>query len=188
MGESTFSCEPTTNVFHGFNPVFTFSCPHSSETLSTPPRPRFHSFLPRFSWHGRIKFVDHASSTCTGFRVNDRCYLVDPASSHMLVSKIKPCMCKYELIQTVKLWTTAKEFSKDVFINQERKLGARRQSDTVIVLTIKDADQGSADVAFRTPLVPYEKSKSLGSGGSMVARMKLKGIDGMASPGVELAT
>ena len=31
------------------------------------------------------------------------CYLVDPASSHMLVSKIKPCMCKYELNQTVKL-------------------------------------------------------------------------------------
>ncbi|KAL2319111.1 hypothetical protein Fmac_032987 [Flemingia macrophylla] len=103
MGGSTFSCEPTTNIFHGFNPVFTFSCPHSSETLSTPPRPRFHSFLPRFSWHGRIKFVDHASSTCTGFRVNDGCYLFDPASSHMLVSKIKPCMCKYELIQTPEL-------------------------------------------------------------------------------------
>jgi hypothetical protein len=31
------------------------------------------------------------------------CYLVDPASSHMLVSKIKPCMCKYEQIRTVKL-------------------------------------------------------------------------------------
>ena len=30
-------------------------------------------------------------------------YLVDPASSHMLVSKIKLCMCKYEQIQTVKL-------------------------------------------------------------------------------------
>lgn len=29
------------------------------------------------------------------------CYLVDPASSHMLVSKIKPCMCKYELIKMV---------------------------------------------------------------------------------------
>ena len=29
-------------------------------------------------------------------------YLVDPASSHMLVSKIKPCMCKYERY-TVKL-------------------------------------------------------------------------------------
>jgi hypothetical protein len=26
------------------------------------------------------------------------CYLADPASSHMLVSKIKPCMCKYKLI------------------------------------------------------------------------------------------
>ena len=30
-------------------------------------------------------------------------YLVDPASSHMLVSKIKPCMSKYELLHTVKL-------------------------------------------------------------------------------------
>ena len=29
-------------------------------------------------------------------------YLVDPASSHMLVSKIKPCMSKYDL-STVKL-------------------------------------------------------------------------------------
>jgi hypothetical protein len=33
---------------------------------------------------------------------------------------------------------------------------------------------------------PYEKSKSLGSGGSMVARLKLKGIDGRAPPGVNL--
>ena len=31
------------------------------------------------------------------------CYLVDLASSHMLVSKIKPCMSKYELIHIVKL-------------------------------------------------------------------------------------
>lgn len=38
-----------------------------------------------------------------GSEVEKECYLVDPASSHMLVSKIKPCMCKYELIQTVKL-------------------------------------------------------------------------------------
>ena len=30
-------------------------------------------------------------------------YLVDPASSHMLVSKIKPCMSKYELLHTAKL-------------------------------------------------------------------------------------
>ena len=35
-----------------------------------------------------------------------------------------------------------------------------------------------------TPSAPYEKSKSLGSGGSMVARLKLKGIDGRAPPGV----
>jgi hypothetical protein len=30
-------------------------------------------------------------------------YLVDPASSHMLVLKIKPCMSKYKRIYTVKL-------------------------------------------------------------------------------------
>ncbi len=32
-------------------------------------------------------------------------YLVDPASSHMLVSKIKPCMSKYKYLYTVKLRT-----------------------------------------------------------------------------------
>ncbi|THG04532.1 hypothetical protein TEA_028895 [Camellia sinensis var. sinensis] len=81
--------------------------------------------------------------------------------------------------------TTAKAFAKDVFINQERKLRARRRSDTVLFSTINDADQGSADVTFKTRLAPYDKSKFLGSGGSMVARLKLKGIDGRAPPGVE---
>ena len=38
-----------------------------------------------------------------------------------------------------------------------------------------------------TPPAPYEKSKSLGSGGSMVARLNLKEIDGRAPPGVEPA-
>nr|XP_034917842.1 uncharacterized protein LOC118051342 [Populus alba] len=87
--------------------------------------------------------------------------------------------------------TTTKAFAKDVFINQERKLGARRRSDTVLVSTINDADQGLADgladVASRTPPAPYEKSNFLGSGGSMVTRLKLKGIDGRAPPGVEPA-
>ncbi len=34
--------------------------------------------------------------------------------------------------------------------------------------------------SFLTPSALYEKSKSLGSGGSMVARLKLKEIDGRA--------
>ncbi|VDL88058.1 unnamed protein product [Schistocephalus solidus] len=34
---------------------------------------------------------------------------------------------------------------------------------------------------------PRETFKSLGSGGSMVAKLKLKGIDGRAPPGVEPA-
>lgn len=51
--------------------------------------------------------LEPAASRSVGHRagvgVAKERYLVDPASSHMLVSKIKPCMCKYELIQTVKL-------------------------------------------------------------------------------------
>ena len=38
-----------------------------------------------------------------------------------------------------------------------------------------------------TPSAAREKSKSLGSGGSIVASPKLKGIDGRAPPGVEPA-
>jgi len=41
-------------------------------------------------------------------------YLVDPASSHMLVSKIKPCMSKYKLLYTVKL-RTAHYISNNLF-------------------------------------------------------------------------
>ena len=41
-----------------------------------------------------------AASAVGGFHHNFGCgevsYLVDPASSHMLVSKIKPCMSKYK--------------------------------------------------------------------------------------------
>jgi hypothetical protein len=35
-----------------------------------------------------------------------------------------------------------------MLINQERKLGDRRRSDTVVVLTINYADSGSARVDF----------------------------------------
>ncbi len=40
---------------------------------------------------------------------------------------------------------------------------------------------------FLTPSASNVKTKSLGSGGSMVARLKLKEIDGRAPPGVEPA-
>ena len=59
-------------------------------------------------------------------------------------------------------------------------------ADTVVVLTINYADWGSDGVIILTRSAPYEKSKSLGSGGSMVARLKLKDIDGRAPPGVNL--
>ena len=42
--------------------------------------------------------------------------LVDPASSHTLVSKIKPCMCKYKQFYTVKL-RTAHYISYSLFDN-----------------------------------------------------------------------
>ena len=41
-------------------------------------------------------------------------YLVDPASSHMPVSKIKPCMSKYKQLYTVKL-RTAHYISNNLF-------------------------------------------------------------------------
>ena len=46
---------------------------------------------------------------------------------------------------------------------------------------------GIGGIVLHNPSAPYEKSKSLGSGGSMVARLKLKEIDGRAPPGVEPA-
>ena len=45
-----------------------------------------------------------------------------------------------EILGFMKDELTAKAFAKDVFINQERKLGDRRRSDTVVVLTINYAD------------------------------------------------
>ena len=75
----------------------------------------------------------------------------------------------------------------NVFINQERKLEVRRRSDTALVLTINDANQQSAGVTPMTRRAASGKPKFLGSGGSMVAKLKLKGIDGRAPPGVEPA-
>ena len=83
--------------------------------------------------------------------------------------------------------TNAKASAKDVFIDQERKSGDQRRLDTVVVLTVNYADWGLVDVPKTTLSAPYEKSRSLGSGGSMVARQQLKGIDGRAPPGVEPA-
>ena len=48
-------------------------------------------WLPCF--HASIRF---ALSQLAGLEAFDSGYLVDPASSHMLVSKIKPCMSKYK--------------------------------------------------------------------------------------------
>ena len=53
-------------------------------------------------------------------------------------------------------------------------------------LNRKQCRLGSVGVVV-TPSAPYEKLKFLGSGGSMVARLKLKGIDGRAPLGVEPA-
>ncbi|CAJ0861266.1 4109_t:CDS:2, partial [Entrophospora sp. SA101] len=57
-----------------------------------------------------------------------------------------------------------------------------RHDSILLVSRITESD----DVNFlMTRLAPYGKPKCLGSGGSMVARLKLKGIDGRAPPGVD---
>ena len=43
-------------------------------------------------------FEDLLSGRSVDFERVNSCNLVDPASSHMLVSKIKPCMSKYKLL------------------------------------------------------------------------------------------
>ena len=62
-------------------------------------------FAPR---HVRFKATRTTARPVAGFPARrpasaKECYLVDPASSHMLVSKIKPCMSKYKQFYTVKL-------------------------------------------------------------------------------------
>ena len=51
---------------------------------------------------GPVRFIA-AGAVCPPVGRMPDSYLVDPASSHMLVSKIKPCMSKYKQIYTVKL-------------------------------------------------------------------------------------
>ncbi|WZY94019.1 hypothetical protein YC2023_066348 [Brassica napus] len=134
---------------------------------------------------------------CLSQRLSHACLVVEPwdgspgppsVSTGRLVSSVgdMPLALTGRVVPPA-LRIIAKAFAKDVFINEERKLGARRRSDTILVSTINDADQGPADVDFRTLLAPYEKSKFLGSGGSMVARLKFNGINGRAPPGVEPA-
>ena len=79
----------------------------------------------------------------------------------------------------------AKAFAKNVFINQERKSEVRRRLDTALVLTVNDAI--SRFGGFLPCRGAIRKRKSFGSGGSMVAKLKLKEIDGRAPPGVEPA-
>jgi len=71
---------------------------------------------------------------------------------------------------------------------QRESLGVmkmKQYADTVVVLTINYADSGSGGGLKRPPRHRTGNLKSLGSGGSMVARLKLKGIDGRAPPGVD---
>ena len=49
--------------------------------------------LSGFGWAVMVTFLASA-----GGATSQGSYLVDPASSHMLVSKIKPCMSKYKLL------------------------------------------------------------------------------------------
>ncbi|KAK7293897.1 hypothetical protein RJT34_16774 [Clitoria ternatea] len=116
------------------------------------------------------------------------CYLVDPASSHMLISKIKPCMYKRSM-QTLPIALMIHDNSSD----RTALVLATHHSNFCPIkfrcLSWPGCASGAVTLkkleCLKTPLASYEKSKFLGSGGSMVARLKLKGIDGRAPPGVE---
>ena len=69
------------------------------------------------SKEGRVGSVLLMCVAAEQSEAHTKCYdsnLVDPASSHTLVSKIKPCMCKYKRFCTVKL-RTAHYISNNLF-------------------------------------------------------------------------
>ncbi|PHT96843.1 hypothetical protein BC332_34236 [Capsicum chinense] len=108
-------------------------------------------------------------------KIDEECYLVDPSSSHMLVSKIKPCMYNRSN-------SRANMWNKPQLLEDERSMRARLiaamihdnlMDHTAIVPVMHHLN--FCTINFRwTPPAPYEKSKFLGSGGSMVSRLKLK--------------
>lgn len=73
----------------------------------------------------------------------------------------------------------AKALAKDAFIDQGRELGERRRSDTSVFPCCKRCRLGVGGLLVKGTLrAPREICKYSGYGGSMVARLKLKGIDG----------
>lgn len=75
----------------------------------------------------------------------------------------------------------AKALAKDAFIDQGRELGERRRSDTSVFPRCKRCRLGVGGWQITGTLrAPREICKYSGYGGSMVARLKLKGIDGRA--------
>ncbi|KAJ5453290.1 hypothetical protein N7530_012923 [Penicillium desertorum] len=78
-------------------------------------------------------------------------------------------------------------FAKDVFINQGTKVRGSKTIRYRRSLNHKLCRLGIGRDSIMTRSAPYEKSKFLGSGGGMVARLKLKEIDGRAPQGVEPA-
>ncbi|KAK4551224.1 hypothetical protein RGQ29_032457 [Quercus rubra] len=118
MQFESLCCIPTSKALVPLVDLLPVDASHKAST-----GPRSHPHVPRVP-HG-LYFADVDHRHCSAPRdrcahscpslpsgklrplgdagIDNECYLVDPASSHMLVSKIKPCMCKYELIQTMKL-------------------------------------------------------------------------------------
>lgn len=78
----------------------------------------------------------------------------------------------------------AKALAKGFPVDQDRKPGDRRRSDTTVFLAVNDADFGLAGHASSGL---QGNRKFSGSGGSTVARLKLEGIDGEVPPDVESA-
>ncbi len=66
---------------------------------------------------------------------------------------------------------TAKAFAKNVFINQERRLGYRKTISTVVVLTVNYADSDSVDAHFTGSIGAVREIKVFGFWGSMVERL-----------------
>lgn len=92
---------------------------------------------------------------------------------------IMHCVARGEIQRSIQDFLTRRQLFHYTSVNQERKLGDRRWLDTTVVPTVNYTNRRLDDDTFLQILSESKGNrKSLGFGGSMVARLKLKRIDG----------
>ena len=91
------------------------------------------------------------------------------------------------VVKYLDLWKTnyCESICQEHSLRSRTKVGGSKTIRYRRSLNYKLCQPGIGGRLLSTPSAPRGKPENSGSGGSMVARLKLKGIDGRAPPGVE---